>query len=129
MTTEKTTVLWIDDDLLLLSLCRERLERSGYHVFTAEDGAAGIEMARRERPDVILLDVIMPDMHGLEVCQQLRADGELNDTPILLMTALEDSGVAAMGRKAGATMTMRKPSDPDHIVQIIGRLLSPKAGA
>lgn len=118
-----TCVLWVDDDPLILGVCQEVLTRSGYRVLTASDGAAGIEIARRERPDIILLDVIMAAMHGFEVCQQLRAEPNLRGTPIILLTALEDAGVASMGAKAGATMTMRKPYDPEEIIQAIERIL------
>ena len=106
-----TTLLWIDDDRLLLGACVPTLERHGYRVLVATDGAAGIATASQERPDAILLDVMMPTMTGFEVCQQLRAT-QAEDTPIILLTALEDLGVRTMGEKARATTTLRKPSAP-----------------
>ena len=91
------TVLWIDDDPLLLGLCVGVLEGHGYRVLAAGDGAAGLAIARQERPDVILLDVLMPTMSGFEVCEHLRADPRLQDTPIMLLTALRHPTVRPGG--------------------------------
>jgi DNA-binding response OmpR family regulator len=123
-----TTVLWVDDDRLVLGACVPVLERHGYRVLVATDGAAGIATARRERPDAILLDVMMPTMTGFEVCQQLRADPTLTDTPIILLTALEDTGVGTMGKKVGATTTLRKPFGPEYIVEFLAKVLGRPSG-
>src|SRR5512136_288632 len=101
-TARPATVLWIDDDPLLLGLCVGVLERHGYRVLTATDGRQGIAVAHAARPDVILLDVLMPTMNGIEVCRKLRTDATLHDTPIILLTALNDPGVRPMGTKVGA---------------------------
>jgi CheY-like chemotaxis protein len=122
-----TTVLWIDDDRLLLGACVPTLERHGYRVLCATDGTAGIATAKQERPDLILLDVVMPTTSGLEVCQQLRADPHLKETPIILLTALEDPGVRTRGQQAGATTTLRKPSSPEAIVDFLNKRL-PRPG-
>jgi len=122
------TVLWIDDDRLVLGACVPVLERHGYRVLIATDGTTGVAAARQERPDVILLDVMMPTMTGFEVCQQLRADPRLKDTPIILLTALEDAGVETMGKKAGATTTLRKPFGPEYIIEFLGKVLPRKSG-
>ena len=122
------TILWIDDDRLLLSVCCKVLEGHGYRVLIATDGATGIETAKKERPDAILLDVIMPTMHGLEVCQSLRTYPALQETPIILLTALEDAGVGAMGKAAGATTTLRKPFGPEYVVRVLEQMLGRKSG-
>lgn len=117
------TVLWIDDDRLVLGTCAPVLEQHGYRVLVATDGASGIATATQERPDVILLDVMMPTMTGFEVCQQLRTDPTFHDTPIILLTALEDLGVRTMGEKAGATTTIRKPFGPESVIDFLDQLL------
>jgi len=122
------TVLWIDDDRLVLGACAPVLERHGYRVLVATDGATGIATARQERPDIILVDVMMPTMTGFDVCQELRADPTFQDTPIILLTALEDAGVGTMGKKARATTTLRKPFDPEYIVEVLGTVLARKSG-
>jgi len=126
--TRSPTVLWIDDDPLLLGLCVGVLERHGYRVLAATDGMAGIATAHREHPDVILLDVLMPTMTGFEVCRQLRLDPHLKDTPIILLTALEDQGVRTMGEKAGATTTLRKPFGPEDVVAFLDKLVVRPSG-
>jgi DNA-binding response OmpR family regulator len=130
-TTAPVTVkiLWIDDDRLLLTFGKDALDRLGYQTLTATDGATGISMAQRERPDLIILDVLMPNIDGYEICRRMRADPELKDIPILLLTALEERMVDLWGREAGATFSMRKPSQPEHIVSIIEWLLSSKLDA
>jgi CheY-like chemotaxis protein len=117
------TILWIDDDRLLLTFGRDILERYGYSVLTAPDGLSGIATATQERPDLIILDVVMPDMTGYEVCRQLRTDPKLLDIPIILLTSLQDPQVDVMGRRIGETFTMSKPSDPEVIVHIVGQVL------
>jgi cyclic di-GMP phosphodiesterase len=122
------TVLWIDDDRLLLTFGRDILERHGYRVRTALDGPMGIAAASQEPPDLIILDVVMPDMTGYEVCRRLRAEPGLQDIPILLLTSLQDPQVDVLGRGIGETFTMSKPSDPEMIVNIIAQVLGrPKA--
>ena len=117
------TVVWIDDDRLVLGTCTPVLERHGYRVLVVTDGAAGIATAKQDRPDAILVDVMMPGMTGFEVCQQLRADPRWKFTPIILLTALEDAGVGTMGNKVGATTTLRKPFDPEYIAEFLNKTL------
>ncbi len=104
------------------------LEGHGYRALTALDGPSGIATAKQERPDLIILDVLMPEMTGYEVCQRLRAEPGLKDTPILLMTSLQDPQVDVLGRQIGATFTMSKPSDPELIIPAIAELLDRNPG-
>jgi len=86
-------ILAVDDDVGLLQLMEEMLERQGYIVLTAEDGYKALELARKEQPDLILLDVMMPDMDGFEVCRRLRQDASTAGILITFVTAkgkLED---------------------------------------
>jgi DNA-binding response OmpR family regulator len=122
------TVLWIDDDRLVLGACVGELERAGFRTFMALDGPTGIEIAKKKRPDVILLDVVMPTMTGFEVCQELRADPNLANTLIVLLTALEDPGVRTMGEKVGATTTLRKPFGPEYLIEFLEKLLDRPSG-
>lgn len=122
------TILWVDDDPLVLALGRGILEGHSYRALTALDGPSGIAAAKQERPDLIILDVLMPEMTGYEVCQRLRAEPGLKDTPILLMTSLQDPQVDVLGRQIGATFTMSKPSDPELIIAAIEELLDRNPG-
>lgn len=124
----QVSILWIDDDRLLLTFGKEALERLGYRVLTASDGISGLDAAKREPPDLIILDVLMPNLDGYEICRRLRGDVGLKDTPILLLTALEERMLDLWGREAGATFTMSKPSRPEHIASIIEWMLNCKLG-
>ena len=123
MRLRPTTILWIDDDRLLLSVCGETFERYGYRVLAVSDGPAGIMVAMREQPDLILLDVMMVGMNGLEVCERLRAEPTLADTPIVLLTVLEDPGVRDRGREVGATAVWPKVFGSEELLAKVTQLL------
>lgn len=127
--TRRPTILWVDDDRLLLTFGRDILERQNYRVRTALDGPTGIAAAIEDAPDLIILDVVMPDMTGYEVCRRLRANPDLQHTPVLLLTSLQDPQVDVLGRGIGETFTMSKPSDPEMIVNVVEQILGrPSAG-
>lgn len=121
------TVLCVDDDRLLLSLFCDALEAKGYRTAIATDGPSALETARGLRPDLILLDVVMPGMTGIEACRLLRAEPGLARTPILLLTASPDLALDAEARQAGATLLLRKPFGPGPVVAAIESLLGPPA--
>ena len=127
-TSRGATILWIDDDKLLLSFCCDALQRRGYRAIAAADGPTGIEAAKHERPDLIILDVVMPNMGGLEVCRRLRAEPELHDTPIILLTVLQGPNISIKGREVGATSTISKPFGPEHIIDVIEQILGRRTG-
>jgi CheY-like chemotaxis protein len=116
-------VLCIDDDRLLLGLFSDALAARGFQTLFATDGPSGIAKAKQERPDLILLDLMMPRMNGFEVCRQLRADPTLKDTPIIILTAVEDPSLDLKGRQVGATLSLRKPFGPADLVSTIQRVL------
>ncbi len=126
-----TTILWIDDDRLLLSVCGEAFERRGYRVLAVSDGPAGILLAVREQPDLILLDVMMVGMSGLQVCERLRAEPALAETPIVLLTVLQDAAVRDRGRAVGATALWAKACGPDELLAKVAQLLgcAPRSAA
>jgi CheY-like chemotaxis protein len=126
---QPATILLIDDDRLLLGMFSDALEAEGYRTRMATDGASGIEAAREGRPDLIVLDVVMPGMNGIEVCRRLRAEPTLQQTPIIILTALRDHGLEAEGRAAGATFTMRKPFGTPLILSVIHEILGRKIEA
>ncbi len=121
-----STVLCIDDDRIVLSFCSDALERQGFRTLVANDGPAGIDAAKRERPDLILLDVMMPGMSGLETCRRLRAEPLLRDTPIILLTASDDPDLDSKGRQVGATAAMRKPFGSGNIISAVEQALGRK---
>ena len=120
---QRPTVLCVDDDPLVLHFYREFLDRRGYRTLLVADGLAGLACAQRERPDVILLDVMLRGLSGFDICRKLREDPALQDTPIILLTVWDDPSVAVTGRAAGATLTLRKPAEAEAISTAIAEVL------
>jgi DNA-binding response OmpR family regulator len=116
LSTEKT-VLVADDDRDVLNLVRFRLERDGYRVLTASDGMAALELAQAERPDVCVLDVMMPKLGGLEVVKRLRDDPGTADTRIILLTARSADSHVDEGFEQGADDYVTKPFSPQELRQ------------
>lgn len=107
-----TKVLVIDDDTTICELLRMYLEKEGYEVCTANDGAAGIEMFRRCSPDIVLLDVMMPKKDGWQVCREIR---EHSSTPIIMITAKGETIDKVLGLELGADDYMVKPLDMKEV--------------
>lgn len=124
---ERPKILCIDDDQLLLGLFADTLKGHDFHPLTASDGPSGIALAKQERPDLILVDVMMPNVDGYEVCSRMRADPDLKDLPIIIVTAILDPKLNVKAIQAGATLAMRKPFDPDQLIRLIRTTLARKA--
>jgi len=104
-------ILIVDDNQANVKMLQTRLVADGYDVVTAADGEEGLAVARQELPDLILLDVMMPKVDGLEVCRQLRADPQFPFVPIILVTAMADSKDVIAGLEAGGDEYLTKPID------------------
>ncbi len=121
---EDNSVLLVNDDPDQLTLMGGLLRKAGYSVLTAEDGLDGLTLARRERPDLVISDVSMPRMDGLELCREIRTDSELKTVPILLITAHQkDTESAVAGMKAGADDYLEIPFDAPRLIAKVSRLL------
>jgi two-component system, OmpR family, response regulator MprA len=106
-------VLVVDDDRALRDALRRALTLGGYDVVAAEGGREGLERVRSSRPDVVVLDLLMPDVDGIEVCHRLRADGDR--TPILMLTARDAVDDRIAGLDAGADDYLVKPFDVEEL--------------
>ena len=115
------TVLICDDEPSLRELIRISLD-GPYRFVEADDGESSLELARRERPDVVILDMMMPRRSGLEVLTALRADDELVDTPVIVLTAQPATREEALG--AGANLVMVKPFEPEAIAAAVEEVLA-----
>src|SRR6476659_4231871 len=121
---DDNSVLIVNDVPEQLVLMESLLRKAGYSVFTAEDGIQALELARETHPDLIISDVSMPRMNGLEFCQQIRADTELRSVPILLISAHQkDTESVVAGLKAGADDYLEVPFDSTRLVAKVSRLL------
>jgi DNA-binding response OmpR family regulator len=118
------TVLVVDDDPVIQKLLQVNFEMEGYRVITASDGVEGLETARRERPDAIVLDVMMPKMDGLEVARTLKAADDTKAIPIVLLSAKAQQADLQAGQDTGADEYLTKPFDPLELLQRVATLIS-----
>lgn len=123
MNGKKKKVLFIEDEPDQIKMISLRLERNGYHVVFALDGEEGLLMAAKEKPDLILADVIMPGIDGLEVCRRLRKDPATRHIPIISTTAAGMDDVERQCLSAGADDCIRKPYESADLLAKIKRLL------
>ena len=118
-------VLVIDDDEVMHDLLRRSLVKDGYRVASAFSGKIGLEQARVLRPDAIILDVVMPSLDGWDVLTTLKADPELSDIPVIMLTMLDDRN---LGFALGASEYLTKPVDAQRLLQVLGRYRADAAG-
>jgi adenylate cyclase len=127
MTREKPLILAVDDEPANLALLRKLLRHQGYDVTEATDGRSAIREVVEASPDLVCLDVMMPDLDGIEVCQQLRRMPEHAGLPILLLTALNRPEDKARGLEAGANDFLSKPFDESELTARLRSLLRTRA--
>lgn len=115
-------ILVIDDEPDVLMLCRVNLELAGHEVVEAGSGEAGLELARSGRPDVVVLDVMLPERDGLQILGDLSSDRDLAEVPVILLTAKTLIEDRLAGWRAGCTEFMAKPFSPSELVDTVGRV-------
>lgn len=118
-----TTILIVDDEPPILDLVRFTLEDAEVRVVEASDGAEALVLARRIKPDLVLLDVHMPRLNGLEVCRQLRLEPDFARTPIVMLTAAGQEADHERGREAGANEYLTKPFSPLALLALVEALV------
>ncbi|HOV78460.1 MAG TPA: response regulator transcription factor [Bacillota bacterium] len=122
-------ILVVDDEKNILELVRFNLEREGFEVFTALDGTLAIDLAREERPDLIVLDVMLPGMNGFEVCRELNRDPLTSGIPIIMLSARAEELDRVLGLEMGADDYVIKPFSPRELVaRIKARLRRARPG-
>lgn len=122
--SQRQTVLVVDDEPDVLLLCRVNLEFEGYEVLEAADGEAAMELLRASRPDVVLLDVMMPKMDGWQVLAEIKADEELGDIPVVMLTAKVQDQDQIRGWSQGAADYITKPFSPLALSQVLEDVLA-----
>lgn len=116
-------IMIVDDDRSILKVLRAYLEQSGFQVLTAGDGEAALHMLRRERPDLMILDLMMPELDGWEVTRIVRADKHLAATPIIMLTARIEDTDKIVGLELGADDYVTKPFNAREVVARVNALL------
>lgn len=124
---EKQKILIIDDEMEMTQLLRIELETEGYAVSTANDGQAGLQLIREEKPDLILLDVMMPKMDGYEVLKTFKADPDFTNTPVIMLTAKGLSEEIQKGLDLGVDDYIAKPFHANLLIKRIGTILKTKS--
>lgn len=120
-------ILIADDEPNILISLEFLMKREGFDVCVARDGQEALDALRRERPRLVLLDVMMPRKSGFEVCQELRADADLRDTLVLMLTAKGRDTDVAKGMAMGADAYMTKPFSTKDLVQKVREMLETRA--
>jgi DNA-binding response OmpR family regulator len=116
-------VLVVDDEQSIRLLCRVNLGASGMEVLEAHDGKAGLELARSERPDLILLDVMMPGLDGWDVARELAGDASTREIPIVFLTARAETADRRRGAQLGGVGYVVKPFDPVGIGEVVENVI------
>jgi DNA-binding response OmpR family regulator len=121
-------ILVVDDEVLTLRMLTDILGAYGYETLTAQDGAEGLARARAERPDLLILDIMMPKLDGFKVARLLKSDRNFRHIPIIILTAKAGTADPELSRQAGADCFLVKPVDAGVLVGHVKRLLGATAG-
>jgi CheY-like chemotaxis protein len=121
--TTEGRVLIVDDETAIRLICRLNLRSAGFDTLEASDGVSAIALARAERPDLILLDIMLPELDGWSVAEELAANGETREIPILFLSARSESGEQRRGHATGAVGYITKPFDPLEMTNTVRDVL------
>jgi len=121
-------VLIVDDDESIREVLAHRLDRQGYESICAETGREGLALARTDHPDLVLLDLRLPDIDGFAVCQDLDEDPNTCHIPVIVLSGMERPDIIRRARMSGCTYYVRKPYDPNALLVLIEHALSPGDG-
>ena len=120
---DKKRVLLVDDEVDFVDVLSERLEANDFEVVPAYDGEEALEKAKEIRPDIIILDILIPKINGFEVCRKLKADPNCKDIPIIMLTAMFHPNDMKFGEAMGANAYMTKPFEPQVLLEKMRELL------
>ncbi len=117
---KRTTILIADDSLLIRAVVRSELEEEGYLVIEAEDGFGAVEQCRARRPDVVLLEIVLPGLDGHQVLAELKADADLENIPVVFLTSRTGMDDVLAGLRGGAHDYLKKPFEPAELLARVG---------
>jgi two-component system cell cycle response regulator DivK len=120
---KQPTVLYVEDNEYNRKIVRQLLSRTSYRLMEAVDGEAGLAMIRQERPDLVLMDVQLPKMSGLEVTRALRTDAATADIPIIMVTSFALSGDDQKAMAVGASAYLAKPYSPRELLALVRKFV------
>ena len=124
MTSAQKKILIVDDEKALVSLVALHMQTAGYEVLTANDGWSAIDVCKRDKPDLVILDLMLPKLNGWEVCRRLREDEATKDIMVVMLSARSDDNDKLRGFDVGADDYMTKPFSPRELVARVKRILA-----
>ena len=119
-------IIIIDDEPLVLMLMEEKLKRAGFHVLTSNKSVGAFDLIGAEKPDLVILDWMLPEISGLALCAQLKNDEELSSIPVFMVSAREREEEKQKALDAGATRFIRKPFSPARLLEQVMEVLGIK---
>ncbi|MBI2608469.1 MAG: response regulator [Deltaproteobacteria bacterium] len=125
----KNTILVIDDEKDFLEIIRTNLENHGFKVIATQNPVEGLKIAEKKKPDLIILDVIIPEINGFQCCKEIRQNPQLKNTPIIMLSCKNQDEDIQWGLNSGANEYLIKPFNAEDLIDIIHSYLKAKAAA
>lgn len=122
-------ILAIDDEANVRRIVQVILARAGHQVTLASDGVEGLEKVRQDRPDLVVLDVMMPHMDGFEMLKRMKADPEIANIKVIMLTARAQDADVFEGERLGADLYLTKPFNPNELLQAVEQVFAPDEAA
>ncbi len=116
-------IMVVDDEPYIARVIKFKLEQEGYTVIAANDGQSGLQKIKEEKPDMVLLDVMMPGLSGYEVCQKIKEDAELAGIPVVILTAKGQERDREQGLTMGASDYITKPFSPNRLLELVKSMI------
>jgi len=116
-------IMVVDDEPYIARVIKFKLEQEGYTVISANDGQSGLQKIKEEKPDMVLLDVMMPGLSGYEVCQKIKEDAELAGIPVVILTAKGQERDREQGLTMGASDYITKPFSPNRLLELVKNMI------
>lgn len=122
-------VIVIDDEPFILMMIEDKLRRAGIQVITLRESVHAISVIKKERPDLIILDWMMPELSGIDLCKMIKADIELKNIPTIMLTAKGQDADKELGLKTGAILYITKPFSPKALLEMVKKFLDKGEGS
>jgi two-component system alkaline phosphatase synthesis response regulator PhoP len=116
-------IMVVDDEPYIARVIKFKLEQEGYTVISANDGQSGLQKIKEEKPDLVLLDVMMPGLSGYEVCQKIKEDADLAGIPVVILTAKGQERDREQGMTMGASDYITKPFSPNRLLELVKSMI------